>query len=431
MVMNTQFVNDFSSNSSSNLSSKSSKVSNSESISSKLYTTDNKKNSTISDNKNFNDVLNLKKQSQINKKDNTKSKETTFLNKSDKSSKIDSLKNKVKELKDKIDDIDEKEVSEILAQLLNELNNLLEKSDISEVLNSSDENSILNQLLGNISSNNFKTELDLELLNNMKELVQQLSANLNKDNTEGLNKSMRDIISKLDEMIQDTNTQDKSINTEELLDKNSSNKSSDSNDNSSNMLEKKSNSKEEKFLNSLLDEKNDKIDNQINIFASRIQGVQAHNVEERGLTINKSTFADDLIRDVKFMSTNNIKELTVKVNPGNLGEITIKLTQEDGLMKASLKANSKETTALLSQNLSEIKKELGEQNIKIAEVNIDLYNEDTTFFKNESFGSQLSQEQGNGKSNSRDNVADIENIETEEMITDNAAILDNNLDFLA
>lgn len=431
MVMNTQFVNDFSSNSSSNLSSKSSKVSNSESISSKLYTTDNKKNSTISDNKNFNDVLNLKKQSQINKKDNTKSKETTFLNKSDKSSKIDSLKNKVKELKDKIDDIDEKEVSEILAQLLNELNNLLEKSDISEVLNSSDENSILNQLLGNISSNNFKTELDLELLNNMKELVQQLSANLNKDNTEGLNKSMRDIISKLEEMIQDTNTQDKSINTEELLDKNSSNKSSDSNDNSSNMLEKKSNSKEEKFLNSLLDEKNDKIDNQINIFASRIQGVQAHNVEERGLTINKSTFADDLIRDVKFMSTNNIKELTVKVNPGNLGEITIKLTQEDGLMKASLKANSKETTALLSQNLSEIKKELGEQNIKIAEVNIDLYNEDTTFFKNESFGSQLSQEQGNGKSNSRDNVADIENIETEEMITDNAAILDNNLDFLA
>ena len=83
------------------------------------------------------------------------------------------------------------------------------------------------------------------------------------------------------------------------------------------------------------------------------------------LTINKATFADDLIKDVKFMSNNSLKELTVKINPGNLGEITIKLVQEDGVMKANLKANSKETTALLSQNLAEIKKQISEQNIKI------------------------------------------------------------------
>ena len=85
------------------------------------------------------------------------------------------------------------------------------------------------------------------------------------------------------------------------------------------------------------------------------------------------------------MSNNGLKELTVKVNPGNLGEITIKLVQEDGVMKANLKANSKETTDLLSQNLADIKKQLGEQNIKIADVNIELYQDDTTFFKRTRF----------------------------------------------
>ena len=197
------------------------------------------------------------------------------------------------------------------------------------------------------------------------------------------------------------------------------------------MADKKSDTKEDKFLNSLLDDKNDSVDNKINLFAARTQSVQNQNTEVRGLSINKATFADDLIKDVKFMSENNIKELTVKVNPGNLGEITIKIVQEDGLMKANLKANSKETTALLSQNLAEIKKELSDQNIKISEVNIDLYNEDTTFFKNESFGGQLSQEQGNGKSTSQNSRnINIENVDTEEVLDDSLAMLDNSLDFL-
>ena len=154
-------------------------------------------------------------------------------------------------------------------------------------------------------------------------------------------------------------------------------------------------SKEDKFLNSLIDDDKDSSLNKINLFASRTQTIQNQGVDTvRGLTINKATFADDLIKDVKFMSNNALKELTVKVNPGNIGEITIKLIQEDGVMKANLKANSKETTALLSQNLADIKKQLGEQNIKIADVNIELYQEDTTFFSEQGFGGQLSEEQG-------------------------------------
>ena len=98
-------------------------------------------------------------------------------------------------------------------------------------------------------------------------------------------------------------------------------------------------------------------------------------------------------------------------------------------MKANLKANSKETSELLSQNLTDIKKQLGEQNIKIADVNIELYQDDTTFFSEQGFGGQLSEEQGrnnNSNSNTGNNVT-----MTEEDLIENIASNDNNIDFFA
>ena len=129
------------------------------------------------------------------------------------------------------------------------------------------------------------------------------------------------------------------------------------------------------------------------------------------------------------MSNNGLKELTVKINPGNLGEITIRLIEEDGVMKANLKANSKETTALLSQNLADIKKQLGEQNIKIADVNIELYQEDTTFFNEQGFGRQLSEEQGRSN-NSTKNTANDATV-TEDDLIDNSASNNRKIEFFA
>jgi flagellar hook-length control protein FliK len=126
------------------------------------------------------------------------------------------------------------------------------------------------------------------------------------------------------------------------------------------------------------------------------------------------------------MSTNSLKELTVKVNPGNLGEITIKLVQEDGLMKASLKANSKETTSLLSQNLAEIKKQLGEQNIKISNVNIEIYQDDTTYFNENGFAGNLAGEQNKQNNSSQNNVSNDQvissDVSEENLAKDNSNI---------
>lgn len=355
-----------------------------------------------------------------------------------------SRKSKEKTEKAEENSSDEKEVNDILESLLNSLNKLLRLDDTSKVnleedsdiiynSKNTENSSLLNQLLETLNSEKSKNSIDSDTLVQMKGFLAQL----NEDSkfSDKMKNGINDILSKLTDMIDESkNDSQKVLSLEDMLNNGYSEEQNsslgDSNSEESGMF---SSNKEDKFLNSLLDEKKDNsIDNKISMFSARSQAIQRQNTEVRGLTVNKATFTSDLIKDVKYMSVNNIKELTVKVNPGNLGEITIKIIQEDGLMKANLKANSKETTALLAQNLAEIKKEIGEQNIKISEVNIELYNEDTTFFKDGNFGDALSQEQGRGErgASSRDSSTISSNIQDEEEITDNNAQIDAALDFL-
>ena len=455
MVMTSQISLDFS-ESSLNLSSKSSnslsstvKNKTSKEVSSAFD--NNKSDYKISNKKDdFKDVLNSKKSSE---EYNNKVTDKNTKN-SEEDTRLKELKDKIQELKEKSeeDSTDKDKINEIIESLLNSLNNLLglkDNSNVNQQLNveikdmsletsGRDSLKVLNQLLELLSSENAKSSFDSESLTSMKDLLSHLQGQLSDESkvSDKLKDGLGDIISKLTDMIDDANNNGKKVLTlEEMLNKGySQDQSSNESENNEMFSGKKETSKEDKFLNSLLDDnKDNSVDNKINLFASRTQNVQGQNTVVRGLTVNKATFTQDLIQDVKYMSTNNLKELTVKVNPGNLGEITIKLIQEDGLMKANLKANSKETTALLSQNLAEIKKELGDQSIKISEVNIDLYNEDTTFFKDGGFGGTLSQEKGRDENKSSSTGASRNSLEiqNDEDLFENNAEIDTTLDFLA
>lgn len=455
MVMTSQISLDFS-ESSLNLSSKSSN-----SLSSTVKNKTSKEVGSVIDNSKSNYKTSNKKddfKEVLNSKKSSDEKNDKITNKDDNSSEINTklkeLKDKLQELKEKSeeDSTDKDKINEIIESLLNSLNNLLglqDNSNVNQQLNveikdmsletsGSDSLKVLNQLLELLSSENAKSSFDSESLTSMKDLLSHLQGQLSDESkvSDKLKDGLGDIISKLTDMIDDANNNGKKVLTlEEMLNKGySQDQSSNESENNEMFSGKKETSKEDKFLNSLLDDnKDNSVDNKINLFASRTQNVQGQNTVVRGLTVNKATFTQDLIQDVKYMSTNNLKELTVKVNPGNLGEITIKLIQEDGLMKANLKANSKETTALLSQNLAEIKKELGDQSIKISEVNIDLYNEDTTFFKDGGFGGALSQEQGRDENKSSSTGASRNSLEiqNDEDLFENNAEIDTTLDFLA
>ncbi|MEW9937344.1 flagellar hook-length control protein FliK [Clostridium butyricum] len=458
MVMTSQVSLDFS-NSNLNLSSKSSNSLSSTAVNKTSKELNNaldnsKSNSKTSNRKDdFKEVLNSSKSSDENNEKITSKDENTY----EGTTKLKELKDKIQELKEKLEENPEntEEVNDIIKSLLTVLNNLLELNNTSEVkpeittdisnvsleTSGNDSSKVLNQLLELLSSENAKSSFDSESLTSMKDLLSHIQGQLSSDESKVSDKmkdGLSDIISKLTDMIDDANNNSnvkKVLTLEEMLNKGySQDQSSNENETNEMFSGKKETSKEDKFLNSLLDDnKDNSVDNKINLFASRTQTVQGQNTVVRGLTVNKATFTQDLIQDIKYMSTNNLKELTVKVNPGNLGEITIKLIQEDGLMKANLKANSKETTALLSQNLAEIKKELGDQSIKISEVNIELYNEDTTFFTDGGFGGTLSQEQGRdeNKGSTTDTSRNSLGIQNDEDIFENNAEIDATLDFLA
>jgi flagellar hook-length control protein FliK len=438
---------------------KASKMDFSNKVTSDAYKTDSKKVVSKSENaksEDFKDVLTSK----VNYKDDEQKVDTN--NETKDMTKIDEVKEDLKVLDEDSKTASKDDVNEILNQLLNLLAKLGINSEelkqdgqvnvdalkkIIEVVNEkmSSDNSlsaVMEKLMELMKNNSVKEALDPDSLKSMQNILSNLNAKIADDNTEtakDMKSTIKNLMSEVSKVIE--NKQNTKVLTLEDILKNYSQESKDGslgNESNKNGASETANnkevskevSKEDKFLNSLLDDKKDSSLDKINLFASRTQVVQNQSGDTiRGLTINKATFANDLIKDVKFMSTNAMKELTVKINPGDLGEITIKLIQEDGVMKANLKANSKEATMLLSQNLADIKKQLTEQNIKIADVNIELYQDDTTFFSEQGFGGQLSEEQRGNTNSNRSSSANYETI-TDEDLTDNIAS-NNNIEFFA
>ena len=181
----------------------------------------------------------------------------------------------------------------------------------------------------------------------------------------------------------------------------------------------------EEITTSNLDEDTSKLKNNMNnegngAFSDVISKLENRNVfadkvGSEPITVAKETASIDIVNNIKYMSRNLIQQLTVKVYPKELGEVTIKLLSEEGIMRADIKATSKETYNLLNSNLEEIKKYLNNENIEIKEVNISLYNEDTTYFSGQGF------QEDNSENNERifseiDNYTTSSNVDIEEEI---------------
>lgn len=181
----------------------------------------------------------------------------------------------------------------------------------------------------------------------------------------------------------------------------------------------------EEITTSNLDEDTLEVKNNMNyeengVFSDVISSLENRNVftdkfENEPVTVTKETAPVDIVNNIKYMSRNLIQQLTVKVYPKELGEVTIKLLSEEGIMRADIKATSKETYNLLNSNLEEIKKYLNNENIEIKEVNISLYNEDTTYFSGQGF------QEDNSENNERifseiDNYTTSSNVDIEEEI---------------
>ncbi|NFR86859.1 MULTISPECIES: flagellar hook-length control protein FliK [unclassified Clostridium] len=396
----------------------------------------NDKNHTTKskDDTSFKDVLNEKSSTKVENK-NIKDK---VINENVNDKDVD-VEEKINEIEEKIDNASKDEIIEMLNSIFNMLSSVKDENIDVKNFNSD----ILNSIINNLGKEN--SDLPKLLENLLAASESPLTNLLNSDNKDLLNKLLSKLGNKLDEDTDVSNKVKDLMNQISSSLENKDNKTSNFNTafknfeqnansqmNNQNIEEEKvptSTSDEDDFLNKLLNNnKDDSVLNKINLLSSRNE-INSNNttVPTESVTINKATMSDDLIKNVKLMITNSMKELTVKINPKDLGQVTISLIQENGIMKANIKANSKETFELLSQNLVEMKKAIGEQNIKVADVNVELYQEDTTFFKDESFGRGLAKE--NQKQNGNNGEAsEIDSIELEDDVTED---LNSNLDFFA
>lgn len=171
----------------------------------------------------------------------------------------------------------------------------------------------------------------------------------------------------------------------------------------------KEDSDENVLKNILGDKEDNKFSKTINFMnqfnkISNVENLDVENVEN--IVVNKETLNADVIKAVKYMEVNDIKNLTVKINPKELGEMAIKITMESGKIKANITANNKEAFNLLNANLQDIIDKLQKSNFKIENFSLNLY-EDTTFFSKDKDKSKEGFK-GNKKSNLKTSL-NIEN----------------------
>ncbi|WP_244834837.1 flagellar hook-length control protein FliK [Clostridium sp. BJN0001] len=366
--------------------------------------TDSNKAKSVSSDKDFSTVLKSETKKEDKKIDNM-SNASDKVSKDDKSKSLSELKDEIEDLKDEAEKSKNTDLAELLNQILNILNKLMQNNTsensenikesfsklVESILNVSDNSDKLNELM-----NLFKSDDSLISLKDLTSEMKEISSMISENKNDNIKDKISDLLSKLT----DNNSSKKDTvinlnnNEQALVNDDSKDQSFQSQSDMSKSNDKSSSAdsdSDSKVLKGILDDnKSDSIFSKINQAAQKTQNVQTV-VKTDGNIVNKVTIVDDIIKDVKFMSTTDLKELTVKINPKELGEITIKLiAQDNGAMKAEIKANTKDAYTLLNQNLFDIKDKLNGENIKINDVNVSLYQEDTTFYKNGQFNSMFS-----------------------------------------
>ncbi|WP_346848213.1 flagellar hook-length control protein FliK [uncultured Clostridium sp.] len=396
-------------------------------------------------------------------------------NESSKTKSVNSIKQeKVKEpSKDYIvssEEIHEDEkliTSEDMQSLINLIITLLNKEDtpkdemVSSDLISGNEGKVelqpLIDLLGSEKKANGLLELlrEASISSDMKNKLTELLTLINEDITELDNSSESlmklltaeegidndDLISQLQKIVsmKDANKEEEPLNIPRRieLEANVIEKSSvvarvEDNEESSSSKDSKF-SKETAILNKVIngEEKDSKVTRAADFMSYFENSVQKSGEvsSEKPIAITKSDLNNDVIKALSYMDKNGVKDLTVKIYPKELGEISISVSMEQGALKAMIKATSKETVEMLALGLKDINEKLNGNNIKIQSVDIGLYEEDTTYYAHENSQGKAYENGGQRGSENGRQGSEV-NIVKEDVISEANVKSSNEIDLL-
>lgn len=119
--------------------------------------------------------------------------------------------------------------------------------------------------------------------------------------------------------------------------------------------------------------------------------------KEAAPTVVRNEFLGaDMLKVVKYISNNRIEELSVKITPKELGEVSIKLLKAEDNNELIITLANKKAYELIKDNVADIEKHLSSLDIKIKEVVVQVKNEVHSDFLgnfNEQFNKNNSREE--------------------------------------
>jgi flagellar hook-length control protein FliK len=144
--------------------------------------------------------------------------------------------------------------------------------------------------------------------------------------------------------------------------------------------------------------------------------------------ITRANIEQDIVNVVKYIKSNGLEQMTIRLKPDELGEMNIKLSKQDGEMVGIITVANKNVYDLVNKNTLDLKQHLESLNINLKEITVNVSDQGTQQFdlSKQDFDQHSYRE--NEKSFSGE---DKENINTENKIDKINENTDDRLDVLA
>lgn len=272
----------------------------------------------------------------------------------------------------------------------------------------------------------------LSFIRNDSENINESQQNISKDDISNSNKQKEvDNIQHLINKIRDNTNKNPEENNKFLNDDNNSKKEV-FNSNNSRQVE----NKESSFLESLVNDDANSEDIQldkINFHINKMQNLDKieNNISKNNISnnsnITKENFEFDIVKSIKLMNLNNMKELTLKVVPRELGEVIIRVSMDNGVLKANITSNTKEGYELLQSNSKIILEKLQSESIRVQEFSVDIYDQNSTTSNEHNFKDR----QEEYRDGSNKNTKSINGITLEEENEESQSVVDDVINMLA
>ena len=312
-----------------------------------------------------------------------------------------------------------------LTDLENIKSSLNSKLNLNEVENTKN---ILDAIenLHTSSESNYSLELNN---NDMKEIINNINYLINegRNNSNKINESLNSLIDKIKNQIKDLDKSSQEDSMYENLDtvgilnqsKIDEYKSSKGTSNDIEYLENIVSADDNSYINSFVG---------INEFNTVYRNSTSNDIPQPVTEIRQEFITEDIIKSVKYMKNSDLEELNVKLNPRNLGEISIKLSKNKEHSNLLITVDDNNILDLVNKNIEDIKKHLNDTDINIKDIVINVKSENENLFSdnlNKEFNKDRRFNQNNSNKNKKNNNQIIEELHNSEHNKD-----DDNLNIL-